>query len=168
METAESLARWLKAERERLGWSTTQLADHARKLAHADGEMMTLTQQSMSGFENNKHPARKPAWFRYAEAAVKAAGGKADPGAAPPPSRLMLPVQLPSEPALTRMFAGHLIAIGKEQDIVDELAPLLARLLPGGLMQAQGLAPGQDEGEGIEPGALPRHLAKTDRARPPR
>lgn len=61
---AAGFAAWMKAEREALGWSTTTLADHARALAHAEGNMIALTQQTISGFEQGE-AKRIPQWMRY-------------------------------------------------------------------------------------------------------
>jgi len=58
---------------------------------------------------------------------------------APPPSppQIMLPVLLPSERALTRMFLGLLDLVDQSAS-KDELARELAQLLPTGLSQLRG------------------------------
>jgi transcriptional regulator with XRE-family HTH domain len=77
-----------------------------------------------------------------------------------------LPVALPSENALTRMFAGLLEVVDRSAP-KDELARELAQLLPIGLSQLQGRLTegplhrlGEPTGEGAEV------LARADRARP--
>jgi phage repressor protein C with HTH and peptisase S24 domain len=61
---AAGFAAWMKAKRETLAWSTTVLADRARALAHAEGNMIALTQQTISGFEQGE-AKRVPQWMRY-------------------------------------------------------------------------------------------------------
>jgi phage repressor protein C with HTH and peptisase S24 domain len=63
MDAAET-ARWVRAERERRGWSTTQLADRAREFAAREGLQMKLTQQSISTFEQGD-AKRVPVWMRH-------------------------------------------------------------------------------------------------------
>jgi phage repressor protein C with HTH and peptisase S24 domain len=63
MDAGEA-AGWMKAERKRRGWSTTELADKARSFAERDGLQMKLTQQSISSFEQGD-AKRIPVWMRY-------------------------------------------------------------------------------------------------------
>jgi phage repressor protein C with HTH and peptisase S24 domain len=63
MDVAET-AKWVRAERERRGWSTTQLADRAREFAAREGLQIKLTQQSISAFEQGD-AKRVPVWMRH-------------------------------------------------------------------------------------------------------
>ncbi|RYG87631.1 MAG: helix-turn-helix transcriptional regulator, partial [Alphaproteobacteria bacterium] len=63
-------ANWLKAERAKRGWSTTNLADFARAIARREGSSIKLTQQTVSGFEQGD-AKRIPEWFRYVEMAFE-------------------------------------------------------------------------------------------------
>ncbi|WP_084253535.1 helix-turn-helix domain-containing protein [Sphingomonas pituitosa] len=63
---------------------------------------------------------------------------------APPPVRhLMMHVALPSEDALTQMFAA-LLALERPDDSRDERARFLAQLLPAALAQLQAQIPVED------------------------
>jgi len=62
-EPAEA-ARWMRAERNKRGWSTIALANYARTIAEREGSAQKLTQQSVSGFEQGT-AKRMPEWFRY-------------------------------------------------------------------------------------------------------
>ncbi len=63
---------------------------------------------------------------------------------APPPVRhLMMHVALPSEDALTQMFAA-LLALERPEDTRDERARFLAQLLPAALAQLQAQIPVED------------------------
>jgi hypothetical protein len=75
---------------------------------------------------------------------------------------LMLPVSLPSGSDLTSMFAG-MLETADRPDLVAELAPRLAQLLPGGLVRATAPHKAQDRadeetlpGEGAQPRATGR------------
>ena len=59
----------MKAERERRGWSAATLASAIVDAALEGGEVITLTQQAVSHFENGK-TKNVPRWVRWAEAAV--------------------------------------------------------------------------------------------------
>lgn len=61
-----SKAAWLKAERDRRGWSAATLASAIVDAALAGGEVLNLTQQSVSHFENGKTKS-VPRWVRWAE-----------------------------------------------------------------------------------------------------
>lgn len=60
------------------------------------------------------------------------------PAPQPPPTvqHVMLPVALPTEAALSRMFRGLLLSLDVPN--ADELAPELAKLLPTGLQTLRG------------------------------
>jgi phage repressor protein C with HTH and peptisase S24 domain len=62
---------WLKRQRTRLGWSTTDVAERAREVAALYDDDIKLTQQSISAFENGKVKS-VPRWFTYAKTAVEA------------------------------------------------------------------------------------------------
>lgn len=67
---AAGFAAWIKAERDARGWSTPILADRARAFARADGNMIALTQQTISGFEQGS-AKRIPQWIRYVREAFE-------------------------------------------------------------------------------------------------
>ncbi|WP_404711524.1 helix-turn-helix transcriptional regulator [Sphingomonas sp. MMS24-J13] len=64
--------RWLKAEREKLGWSPSDLAKRAQPFADAEGYSVKFNQQLIWNFENTGK--KVPGWFRYAVAALEAGG----------------------------------------------------------------------------------------------
>lgn len=82
----KALQKWLRAERERRGWSTTEVADRARAFAHEAGSGLKLTQQSVSGFETG-NPMRIPEWMRYVEMAFNAADEETKEDPAPDTTR---------------------------------------------------------------------------------
>jgi len=63
-------AAFMKRERGKRGWSTTNLADYARAIARREGSAAKLTQQTVSGFEQGD-AKRMPEWFRYVEMAFE-------------------------------------------------------------------------------------------------
>lgn len=63
-------AAFMKKERDKRGWSTTNLADYARAIARREGSTAKLTQQTVSGFEQGD-AKRMPEWFRYVEMAFE-------------------------------------------------------------------------------------------------
>ena len=67
---AAGFAAWIKAERKARSWSTPALADRARAFARADGNMIALTQQTISGFEQGQ-AKRIPQWIRYVREAFE-------------------------------------------------------------------------------------------------
>lgn len=67
---AAGFAVWIKAERDARGWSTPVLAERARAFARADGNMIALTQQTISGFEQGT-AKRVPQWLRYVREAFE-------------------------------------------------------------------------------------------------
>ena len=67
---AAGFAAWIKAERDARGWSTPVLAERARAFARADGNMIALTQQTISGFEQGT-AKRIPQWLRYVREAFE-------------------------------------------------------------------------------------------------
>lgn len=67
---AAGFAAWIKTEREVRNWSTPVLADRARAFARADGNMIALTQQTISGFEQGQ-AKRIPQWIRYVREAFE-------------------------------------------------------------------------------------------------
>lgn len=66
----EQLARQMKAERERRGWSAETLAERARHFATEAGLHIKLTQQSISNFEVGG-AKRVPVWLRYVKEAFE-------------------------------------------------------------------------------------------------
>lgn len=106
------------------------MAQKARDYAHADGSGLKLAQQSVSSFLNNGK--RVPEWFRYAERAIKEAGGTARQSE---PVTLMLPVQLPSGERLAQMFRT-ILRNEVPKDKLSDLAQDLALLLPAALADA--------------------------------
>lgn len=99
---AAGFASWMKAEREALGWSTTILADRARALAHAEGNMIALTQQTVSGFEQGE-AKRVPQWMRYVREAFE--GGEPNSGSAAPKLVPQRP-QEPDQPPMVKAEEG--------------------------------------------------------------
>ena len=85
-----------------------------------------------------------------------------DEGAPPPISapmiHIMLPVALPSEPALARMFEGLLRTMDRAAPL-DEQALLLAKRLPIGLSQLRDLMPdlAAPQARAATPAALATH-----------
>jgi hypothetical protein len=65
---------WVRTERERRGWSTTELANRARGIAREQGDPIGLTQQTISNFEQPEGAKRIPGWLRYVRAAFERAG----------------------------------------------------------------------------------------------
>lgn len=63
MDAAEA-GKWMRAERERRGWSTGELAKRAKQFADREGLQMKLTQQSISNFEQAE-AKRIPVWMRH-------------------------------------------------------------------------------------------------------
>lgn len=61
---AAAAATWMKEQRAKRGWSTTNLADYARAIARREGSSIKLTQQTVSGFEQGE-AKRMPEWYRY-------------------------------------------------------------------------------------------------------
>ncbi len=72
MENVEEVKRWLREERDRLGWSTADVANRARAFAFEEGVEIKLKQQSVSNFEQ-PHAKRVPQWMRYVRKAIEAA-----------------------------------------------------------------------------------------------
>jgi transcriptional regulator with XRE-family HTH domain len=149
----------LKAARLRAGLKQPAIAE-------ALGVSVAQVSRWENGIDNIPSARLKAMASAYSSTVGELFGEDVAPEASTERPIIQMGVVLPSEPALTRMFAGHLRAVGKT-GIADELAPLLARLLPGGLMQAQGLAPDQDEGEEIEPAALPPRPSRNRRGQQP-
>jgi transcriptional regulator with XRE-family HTH domain len=92
-----------------------------------------------------------------------------DPDANAPPPRpepvihhVMLPVALPSENALARMFEGLLRTMDLSAPL-DEVAHELATLLPTGLSQLKGLLPASDPARSERRAAAAPALATDDR-----
>lgn len=63
---------WLRKERERRGWSTSELADRARAIALEQGSNLKLKQQSVSDFEQPGKRKRVPDWLLYVRDAFEA------------------------------------------------------------------------------------------------
>lgn len=55
----------MRQDRQRMGWSTTELAERARAVAAANGDPIKLSQQLISQFEQGT-AKRIPSWYRYA------------------------------------------------------------------------------------------------------
>lgn len=68
---------WLKAQRARLGWSTTDVAKRAREAASRIGEDLNLTQQSISHFENFGLK-KVPRWMRFVRDSIRQADAASD------------------------------------------------------------------------------------------
>lgn len=66
----EQLARQIKAEREKRGWSAETLADRAREFAAEANLHIKLTQQSISNFELGG-AKRVPVWLRFVKQAFE-------------------------------------------------------------------------------------------------
>jgi phage repressor protein C with HTH and peptisase S24 domain len=66
MSDVREKAQWLRAQREKCGWSTTEVARRVVQEAERLGFPITLTQQSVSGFENGNTKS-VPAWISVAE-----------------------------------------------------------------------------------------------------
>ncbi len=64
-------AAWMREQRAKRGWSTTQLANFTRAIARREGSSLKLTQQTISGFEQPGNAKKIPDWFRYAEMAFE-------------------------------------------------------------------------------------------------
>lgn len=75
MENPAEVGRWVKAQRQRKGWSAQELADRARGFAVEEGVTLKLTQQSVSNFELGE-AKRLPVWLRYIHKAFSAADGR--------------------------------------------------------------------------------------------
>lgn len=73
MDAAEA-GKWMRAERERRGWTTGELADRARQFAEREGLQMKLTQQSISNFEQGG-AKRLPLWMRHVRMAFDSDSG---------------------------------------------------------------------------------------------
>ena len=160
MGVADS-AKWVKEQRQRLGWSAAELADRARKYAVAAGFDAALKQQSISAFENGT-AKRLPHWLQFVEAAFREAEQK--PGQMPhePIQFVQMQVALPSEAALARMFEGLLRPVDHQNQSAAELAQILARRLPTGLAQLRDLLPAPSKDGSPERDADPQAPA-TDR-----
>jgi phage repressor protein C with HTH and peptisase S24 domain len=90
METVAEKQRWLKAERIKRNISGPQLAARATALAKAAGAP-PVSQQSISGFENDARKKRLPAWFVYVEKALTEGAAEVSPAPdepLPPPNAI--------------------------------------------------------------------------------
>jgi phage repressor protein C with HTH and peptisase S24 domain len=72
MAGIDKLRRWMKAERERRGWSGAELARRAKAIAAEQGVTLGLTQQSISQFEKSDGAKREPLWLGYVRSAFEA------------------------------------------------------------------------------------------------
>jgi phage repressor protein C with HTH and peptisase S24 domain len=70
-DTAERAGPWVKRERERRGLSADDLAERITGLARYTGDTTTVSQQSLSKFEQGRGK-RMPAWTRFIEQALNA------------------------------------------------------------------------------------------------
>lgn len=165
----EEAAKWMRAARERIGWSAAQLADRARELAHEANYPVALKQQSISGFENGI-AKRMPGWFRFAQQALEQVQISPREELAPQHGDrvqfVSMQVALPSEVALARMFEGLLLPLDLTRPKA-ELAQMLARRLPTGLSQLQDLQSISDPDQAPSPGAGAQRRA-IDHREPPR
>jgi phage repressor protein C with HTH and peptisase S24 domain len=73
VEDIDDIRRWVRTERERRGWSTTQLATRARGIAREQGDPIGLNQQLISNLEQPDGAKRIPSWLRYVRAAFERA-----------------------------------------------------------------------------------------------
>ena len=122
-------AKWLKATRKGRGWSAGTLAQAALDLASSKGVKLTLTQQTVSYFENG-HVKSVPLWFQWAEAVLTDRQDLPEVLPSPPPILTVnLPIPLGTEEALTAMFVGMMAGLDPNAPAVDN-ARLLARKLP--------------------------------------
>lgn len=96
---AAGFAAWIKAERDARGWSTPVLAERARAFARVDGNMIALTQQTISGFEQGQ-AKRIPQWIRYVREAFE------NDGELPPAIE-------PDQPTMRSPDAGEVVEITK-------------------------------------------------------
>jgi len=65
----EAAAAEMRELRLKLGWSTATLAERARLIAERYGDMISLSQQTISQFEQGR-AKRMPSWIRYVEEAT--------------------------------------------------------------------------------------------------
>lgn len=72
MDDPADLGRWMRAERDRHGWSGEDLALRARGFAAEEGVDVKLSQQAISKFETGT-AKRVPFWIRYVRKAFDAA-----------------------------------------------------------------------------------------------
>jgi hypothetical protein len=70
-------ARSMRERRERLGWSTGYLASIATMHAHNQGDLTSISQQTISAFEQGR-AKKMPSWFRYVEDAFTNEGDETD------------------------------------------------------------------------------------------
>jgi len=64
MDKVAETAAWLRAERARLDWSTSELARRIQELSALMGDPLSITQQTISYFENGRTKS-VPRWMRY-------------------------------------------------------------------------------------------------------
>lgn len=69
ISNVEQNAGWLRSQRAQLGWTTEDLAEHARRTARDFGDPIKLPQQLVSKFENGKIKST-PKWVGYAQIAI--------------------------------------------------------------------------------------------------
>ena len=69
ISNVEQNAEWLRSQRAQLGWTTEDLAEHARRTARDFGDPIKLPQQLVSKFENGKLKST-PKWVGYAQIAI--------------------------------------------------------------------------------------------------
>lgn len=138
MDELSEKARWLKATRKARGWSAETLAQATLSLAAAKGVKLTLTQQTVSFFENGRVKS-VPLWFQWAEAVLTDRQDLPEVLPSPPPVLTVnIPIPLGTEEALTAMFVGLLAGLDPKAPQVDN-ARLLARKLPIALSRLQDL-----------------------------
>lgn len=65
----QNMANFFREERIKLGWSTKELADQARAIAMREGRSISLSQQTISAFEQGK-AKRPPSWAQYVASAL--------------------------------------------------------------------------------------------------
>jgi phage repressor protein C with HTH and peptisase S24 domain len=106
MENVAEKQRWLKAERIRRKMSGPELAARATAIAKAAGAP-AISQQSISGFENDTRKKRLPAWFIYVEKALTEALVPSEttaPSDEPlPPSNVIPALDAPPAPIMGSM-----------------------------------------------------------------
>ena len=150
MSTVEEEGAWLRAQRQRRGWTAADVARVAVEQAAEAGVPISLTQQAVSAFENGRLKT-VPMWVSWVRRAVDDVPAGAAPAAA---QVIPMSVMLPSEAALARMFEGLLRPLDRTAP-VDELARILAQRLPNGLARLATALPPEATAPETVPDAAP-------------
>jgi phage repressor protein C with HTH and peptisase S24 domain len=136
MGDVRAAAVWLKSERERLGWSTSEVARRAREIAERRGDPLKLTQQSISHFEND-HAKSVPRWLRYVRQAIEQDGGlpETEASAGTSDDRMVMRLGLTMIPEVDiaySMGGGSIIEEAPPTTMVPFRRDWLSRLTRGG------------------------------------